>query len=319
MKYIRLKTKDPYYNLAVEEYLFKNSDDDVFMLWQNSSSVIIGKNQNAYAEVNLAAAQEHGVNVCRRITGGGAVYHDSGNVNYTFISVSGGSGALDFESFTKPIIKALYGMGVNAALSGRNDIECGGLKFSGNAQHCSGGRILHHGTLLFDTDLGAMSELLKVDKEKLSYRAVKSCASRVVNLKQLTDDCSDAEDFILKIEQQLCDSLGAVPCDAPENSEIDMLCERNRTAEWIFSEKRYLKSYTVRRKRKYSFGLVELEMELLGEKIKNIVISGDFFGTSPIEELEALLIGKTPRDVSVINPSPYIHGMSVAEFYELLN
>ena len=318
MKYIRLKTKDPYYNLATEEYLLKSTDDDIFMLWQNSPSVIIGKNQNAYAEVNLSAAKERGVNVCRRITGGGAVYHDLGNVNYTFISSSKNAEPLDFESFTRPIIKALYNMGVDASLSGRNDIECNGLKISGNAQHSSNGRILHHGTLLFDTELGAMNELLKVDKEKLVYRAVKSCSSRVANLKQLTNACADAEDFIAKIGEYVCSDLDAVQCDPPSNNEIDLLAERNRTSEWIFSEKRYLTSYTVKRKKKYPFGLVDVEMELERNKIKSIVISGDFFGVEPIEELETFLTQKNVEQLDKIDPSRYIHGMSFEKLLELL-
>ena len=201
MKYIRLTTTDPYYNLAVEEYLFRTADDDVFMLWQNGPSVISGKNQNVYAEVDLGYAATHGINVCRRITGGGSVYHDLGNINYTFICPSGDRAALDFEHFTLPIRRALGELGISCKLGGRNDIECEGGKISGNAQHIEGGRILHHGTLLFDTDFDVMSSVLKVDKEKLAYRAIKSCRARVVNLSCLLKKKIPTESFLLQIEE----------------------------------------------------------------------------------------------------------------------
>ena len=318
MKYIRLKTTDPYYNLATEEYLFKNSPDDVFMLWQNRPSVIIGKNQNAYAEVNLAYAKDAGISVCRRITGGGAVYHDLGNINYTFISVGGKREALDFEYFTRPIISVLSEMGVEARLGGRNDIECGGLKISGNAQYADGGRLLHHGTLLFDVDVEKMSLALKVDKEKLAYRAVKSCRARVTNLRQMLGSNLNAEDFIAQIESRVCRELGAVRESAPQCEEVDFICRRNAPDSWIYSEKRFLTDYSVRRKKKYPFGIVEIELDIAAHTVKRAVISGDFFGTAPIEELEAALVGINTESPSFINPAPYIAGMSFSELAELL-
>lgn len=319
MKYIRLTTTDPYYNLAVEEYLFRHSDDDVFMLWQNAPSVISGVNQNVYAEVDLAYAEKHGINVCRRITGGGSVYHDLGNVNYTFISVGGGARALDFEYFTRPICSALSELGVESRLGGRNDIECEGGKISGNAQHAEGGRILHHGTLLFDTDFSVMSSVLKVDKEKLAYRAIKSCRARVVNLSSLLETKISTDSFISRIEECVCRELDAVRIPTPENAEIDAICERNRSAEWNYSSKRYLTKYTVSRKKKYPFGLVEAELELERGVITGIRISGDFFSTAPIEALEAALIGMNPNEPTEIDPSPYIHGMSFAELVQLIS
>ena len=200
MKYIRLKTTDPHLNLAVEEYLFRHSGDDIFMLWQNEPTVVVGKNQNVYAEVNTEYAKERGINIVRRITGGGAVYHDLGNLNYTFITSETKAKALDYEYFTRPIIDALATLGVVATLSGRNDLEVDGKKFSGNAQFCADGRILHHGTLLFDTDVNELSAVLRVDKEKLEYKAVKSHKSRVTNLCDIIDKGIDLDGFIALIE-----------------------------------------------------------------------------------------------------------------------
>ncbi len=319
MKYICLKTTNPYYNLAVEEYVFRHAEDDVFMLWQNEPSVICGKNQNVYAEVDLAYAKERGIHICRRITGGGAVYHDLGNINYTFISTHGDARALDFEYFSRPIRNAITKMGVCCRMSERNDIECDGGKFSGNAQHAEGGRILHHGTLLFNTDFDVMEEVLRVDKEKLAYRAVKSLRSRVVNLLSLLPQKISLSAFLGEIERDVCTELLAEAVAAPSNEEIDAICKRNESAEWILSDKRYLTSYTVRRKKKYPFGLVALDMELERSVIRRIRILGDFFGTLPVETLEQTLLGKDVREPLAIDPSPYIHGMSAEELSSLLS
>lgn len=318
MKYIRLNTTDPYYNLAVEEYLFGNAEDDVFMLWQNAPSVIVGKNQNIYAEVDLDYAKENGINVCRRITGGGAVYHDLGNLNYTFISSRGDKKALDFEFFTRPVRYAIAKLGVECEIGSRNDIECCGGKFSGNAQHFEGGRILHHGTLLFESDFSVMEAVLKVDKEKLAYRAVKSCRSRVVNLSELLKEKITLSDFISSIEQSVCTELGAIAELPPECEEIKAIYERNKSHSWLYSDKRFLTEYSVERKRKYPFGLVKVQLELERELISRITFSGDFFSTAPIEELEAKLVGSNPNSLPEIDPTPYIHGMSYTELCELL-
>ena len=172
MKFLTLKTTNPNINLATEEYLFTHCEDDIFMLWQNEPTVVIGKNQNAFAELNMDYIKNNNIHVVRRITGGGAVYHDLGNVNYTFISGKKGSVGIDFEYFTKPIIHALPSLGISAELSGRNDILIDGKKISGNAQHTSGNRVLHHGTLLFDSDLSVLSDALKVDEEKIKAKAI---------------------------------------------------------------------------------------------------------------------------------------------------
>ncbi|MBP3605076.1 MAG: lipoate--protein ligase [Clostridia bacterium] len=319
MKYVRLTTTDPYYNLAVEEYLFRSADTDIFMLWQNAPSVIAGRNQNVYAEADLAYAKENGIRICRRITGGGAVYHDLGNLNYTFISVGKEARPLDFAHFARPIRECLESLGLHTHMSDRNDIECEGGKFSGNAQHAEGGRILHHGTLLFDTDFSVMERVLRVDKEKLAYRAVKSLRARVVNLRSVLPRALSVEEFIAGIEDGVCSLLSAERCAPPENKEIDALYERNRSPEWIYSDKRYLTGYRVSRKKKYPFGLVSVEMELSRDKIERIQFSGDFFSTAPIEKLENALIGKTLDALGGIDPSPYIHGMKSEELCALLS
>lgn len=319
MKYIRLGSTDPYYNLAVEEYLLNNSDDDIFMLWQNANTVVIGRNQNAYAEVNLEYAKEHNISVSRRITGGGAVYHDLGNINYTFITSEKKAKALDYAYFTQPIIDALASLGLKCTLSGRNDLECEGKKFSGNAQYSSNGRILHHGTLLFDADVTILSSVLKVDKEKLEYKAVKSHKSRVVNLSSLLGQKISVNEFIEHIEKYVLETLGAQKVDIKENDEIMRLYERNSSDEWIYSNKRYLTDYTVHKRKKYPFGIVNLEIKLAKDIIEDIVISGDFFGIGDIKELEAKLIGKCRNKLDYIDVSLYIDKMTFEEFCDLIN
>lgn len=316
MKYIRLTTTDAYYNLAVEEYLFSHTDEDVFMLWQNSPAVVIGKNQNAYAEIDLGYAESHGINVVRRITGGGAVYHDLGNINYSYITLSGGT--LDFARLSKPIINALKEMGINAILGGRNDILADGKKISGSAQHTSNGRTLHHGTLLFDVDTEKMSAILRVDKEKLEHHGVKSHKSRVTNLNDLLPSSITLSDFINTLESLIVQELGASVTQIGDHSEINALTERNRSLEWIFSSKKLLTDYTVKRNKRYTFGSVELAINLEGNIIKNITVTGDFFSLSPIEELENALAGRQLGDLTQIDVAEYINGMTNEDFSALL-
>ena len=318
MKYIRLKNTDPYYNLAVEEYLFNTCDDDVFMLWQNDNVVVIGNNQNAYAEVNIDYAKNNNIKISRRITGGGAVFHDLGNVNYTFITTTEKAKALNYEYFTKPIIDALASLGLECTLSGRNDLECQGRKFSGNAQHSANGKILHHGTLLFNANVEVMSSVLKVDKEKLEYKAVKSHKSRVVNLLDLLDNKITSEDFITHVETFVLQNLGANVSIVDDNDEIKRLYERNSSEEWIYSTKRYLTDYTFHKRKKYPFGIVNVEMKLIKDVINDIVISGDFFGIGDVKELEAYLRGKSLDTIEAFDVSRYIDKMTFEEFIDLI-
>ena len=316
MKYIRLSSTDPYLNLAIEEYLLNTATDDIFMLWQNANTVVIGKNQNAYAEVNLTYAKENGIRIARRITGGGAVYHDLGNLNYTFITSKNNAKALDYAYFTKPIINALSSLSLTATLSGRNDLLCNGKKFSGNAQFSSADKILHHGTLLFDTDTSVLSSVLKVNKEKLEHNGVKSHESRVVNLKSLLGENYTIEDFICAIEKEIASK--AEFCPAPTAKEVMSIYERNNSNEWIYGEKRFITGYKLTKQKKFDFGFVKAEMSLEKDVIKSIVISGDFFGTEPIEDLEKILIGKNITALTPFNPSPYIDKMSFEDLKELL-
>ena len=204
MIYIENNSSDPAYNLAFEEYVFTKTDYDepILLLWQNGPSVIVGKFQNTLEEINYDYIRQKGIKVVRRNTGGGAVYHDLGNLNYSFI-IPNAESKVDFKTFTTPIVKALRSYGIDAEQTGRNDILAGGKKFSGNAQQISGGRLLHHGTLMFDVHMEAVADALKVKPGKFKSKATKSVRSRVTNLKPLFLEGRDGCDMTVQEFKEL--------------------------------------------------------------------------------------------------------------------
>ncbi len=323
MKFCILQTTDPHYNLAVEEYLFNTALDDVFLLWQNNNTVVIGKNQNVYAEIDFNVLKSSGVNVARRITGGGAVYHDLGNVNYSFICPNAKTSGINFSYYATPIINALKNLGLSVTLSGRNDlVTIDGKKISGNAQHRVGDRVLHHGTLLFDTDLEFLSKVLTVDNEKLKTKAVKSTRSRVENISNLIDKYLSTTDFINRLSKYIVLEYNPEIIEIKPNAEIDKLFERNRSIGWLYPEKDFISKYQSVKKKRYDFGSVELYLELKNDIILSLKIKGDFFGEKPTEVLERKFIGISLNEVETLleteNVSDYILGMKNSEFITLI-
>lgn len=179
---IQRNQTNPYFNIAAEEYVLKQYTEDVFMLWQNEPSVIIGKHQNALAEINHQYVEQKNIPVVRRISGGGAVFHDLGNINFTFIKTIIGEDLVDFKRFIDPIIAVLQNLGVDARQEGHNDIRISGLKCSGNAEHVFKNRVLHHGTILYSSDIDTLGIALQANEERFSGRAVKSRRSQVTNI-----------------------------------------------------------------------------------------------------------------------------------------
>lgn len=184
MKYIVNKSHNPFYNIALEAYAFRElrDEDELFILWINEPTIVIGKHQNAIEEINKAYTDEHGIHVVRRLSGGGAVYHDLNNLNYTIISNKTQEGAFDFKTFSQPVIETLADLGVTATFTGRNDLEIDGKKFCGNAQAYYKGRMMHHGCLLFDVDMTVLGNALQVSKDKIESKGVKSVRARVTNI-----------------------------------------------------------------------------------------------------------------------------------------
>ena len=202
--YLETGSVDPCYNLALEQYVLEHfREGDWLLLWQNANTVVIGLNQNTAEEINAAFVEKHGVNVVRRMTGGGAVYHDLGNLNYSFICDVGNAEELTIRRFTDPVCRALAAMGVDAETSGRNDILVVGKKVSGVAQRITNGRILHHGTLLFDSDPAMIEGALKADPAKFRSKSAKSVRSRVGNIRDYLPADADLAQFRERLLREL--------------------------------------------------------------------------------------------------------------------
>ncbi len=277
---------DPYFNLASEEYLLLNEAEPVFMLWRNDRSVIIGRNQNAYAEINRDFVDNNGIAVVRRLTGGGAVFHDLGNINYTFITSKGDAGALDFARFCAPVISALSALGVPAELSGRNDMTADGRKFSGNAQCVFNQRVLHHGTILFSADMSYLSGALNADPEKMKSKGIKSVRSRVCNLIEYLPGFT-AE----KLKNYLENSVEAdkTAFTAEQTAGIEKLsAEKYSTWEWNYGRS---KEYGHTARARFPFGSVEVCYTAENGRLSDVRISGDYFSARSVDELERSLAG----------------------------
>lgn len=321
MKLLILDTNDPYYNLAVEEYIFENAQEETFILWQNKPCVVIGKNQNVFAEINLDFTKEQNIKIVRRITGGGAVYHDLGNLNFSYISPTH-CGGIDFAKYTHPILCALKSMSLDAELSGRNDILIDGKKVSGNAQFSKNGRVLHHGTILFNSDLSVLSSALHVDPEKIKSKAIKSVKSRVANIKELL--CTDLSviEFRDIIAKHIEKEFDADRIDAPSSLEIDKIYERNASSDWIFPNRELLSKYTLNFKKRFDFGSIEFCFSMRNELVESLRIYGDFFEINPVFGLEESFSGKTISEIKIgyknFKIENYIHGMDSEDLNILL-
>lgn len=194
---------NPFFNIAAEEYLLKKMDKDCFMLWQNEPSIIVGKHQNTLAEINHSWITGNDIPVVRRISGGGTVVHDLGNLNFSFIKIGEREKLVDFRKFTQPIIEVLNQLGVPARFEGKNDLRVKGLKISGNAEHVYINKVLHHGTLLFSSNLSQLNHFINVDSKKYSDKSVKSIRSTVANIADFLSHSMDIDEFKKRILQHL--------------------------------------------------------------------------------------------------------------------
>lgn len=183
----------PEYNLAIEEFFFKQVSEDVIILWQSENAIVVGKHQNALSEINIPYTLENDISIVRRLSGGGAVYHDLGNLNFTFIQSGEKEKLVDFAKFIEPIIKALAELGLEASQGKRNEILLGGKKISGNAEHTFKNRVLHHGTLLYNSNLSTLVKSLRINPLKYQDKAIKSVQSRVCNISEVLPNMSFKE------------------------------------------------------------------------------------------------------------------------------
>lgn len=229
---------DIYYNLAAEEYFLKNTTEEICMLWKSDECVVVGKHQNAMAEVNYLWTHENKVPVARRLTGGGTVYHGPGNLNFTFIRNGEQGKLVDFNRFVSPVIDFLTSIGVHAEAGKRNDILVNGLKISGNAEHVHKTRVLHHGTLLYDADLSKLNKSIAVDKNKYSDKAVQSIRSSVTNLIQLISPEKSFDRFESELSTYLqhyfTESIVYELSSAEDSIINELKREKYMTNKWIF-------------------------------------------------------------------------------------
>lgn len=292
MDVLLLENFNPCVNLATEEYLLLNEQrtDDMLLLWRNANTIVIGRHQLAVQEINIDFVRERGITIVRRITGGGAVYHDLGNVNFSFITRATNAEQITLERFTKPVAKALRAMGLNAKTTGRNDIAVDGLKVSGNAQHLFKGRLLHHGTMLFDADLSILGQALKPHPSKLISRGIRSVRSRVTNILPLLPEPMSVESFMNKIAVALAsdDAKPLVLDSAAERAIAALRDNKYATHAWTMG---HAPTASLINSRKFNGGLLEVRMDIISGNIEHCVFFGDFMAMVPSEELAAKLNG----------------------------
>lgn len=289
--YLETGADNPFYNLAFEEYVLTHrTEGDYLLLWQNDNTIVIGQNQNAEQEINRAFVEEHGIRVARRTTGGGAVYHDLGNLNYSFITDAGDEEKLTMERFTIPIVRALQGLGLQAEASGRNDILVEGRKVSGTAQRLMHGRILHHGTLLFDANPDMVAGALNVDPEKFQSKGAKSVQARIGNIRSFLKEDMELPAFWQYLKDVL--SGGGMTEGALSEAELEAVEDLKRrkydTWEWNFGRS---PKYTMKNRRRWPGGGLEVQAAVEAGIIQEIVFYGDFLAVTSMDALTEALRG----------------------------
>lgn len=325
-RFIELKTTDPAFNLAAEEYVFEHLSRDYayFMLWQNRPSVILGKHQNAFAEVNTEYARENNIQVVRRLSGGGAVYHDLGNLNFTFIRDEESS-RLDLAVFCEPVAAALRVLGVPAQVNGRNDITVEGQKVSGNAQYVREGRVMHHGTLLFSADLDAAGKALTPSVKKLSSKGVASVRSRITTLSPYMPMGVTLQDFKRLLLEELFMGQPMEPFTLKDTDIVAIEAlkkDKYSSPHWNYGQSPPCD--LVYEGRIDGCGTVELRLSVKQGLISKASFYGDFFCEQDLEPLEALFVGLPPnkeewaKALSSTDPSTYIRGLSREALFRLL-
>jgi lipoate---protein ligase len=285
---------DPRINLAIEEYALKNLDiNETFLLFYiNKPSIIIGKNQNTIEEINTEYVEANGIHVVRRLSGGGAVYHDLGNLNFSFITKDDGESFHNFLKFTKPVTEALKKLGVNAELSGRNDILAEGRKISGNAQFSTKGRMFSHGTLLFDSEMDNVVSALKVKKDKIESKGIKSVRSRVANISEFLTEKITIEEFRSLILKSIFADAAQIPeyklTDADWEKIHQLSKERYQNWDWNYGKS---PKFNLQHAHRFPVGQIDVRLEIDKGKIENCKIYGDFFGVGDVGEIEDRLMG----------------------------
>ncbi|MBT2694389.1 lipoate--protein ligase [Bacillus sp. ISL-55] len=285
---------DPRINLANEEYALKNLDiNETYLLFYiNEPSIIIGKNQNTIEEINTEYVEKNGIHVVRRLSGGGAVYHDLGNLNFSFITKDDGESFHNFRKFTEPVVNALRKLGVNAELSGRNDLMAEGRKISGNAQFSTKGRMFSHGTLLFASEIESVVSALNVKKDKIESKGIKSIRSRVANISEFLSEKVTIEQFRSLLLKNIFEGLDEIPEYVLTEQDWEKIHElsKERYQNWDWN---YGKSpkFNLQHSHRFPVGQIDVRFEVNKGIIENCKIYGDFFGVGDVTEIEDKLTG----------------------------
>lgn len=294
---------DPSINLAIEEYALKHlsTDESYLLFYINSPSIIIGKHQNTIEEINQEYVRAHDIQVVRRLSGGGAVYHDLGNLNFSFITKDDGQSFHNFLKFTQPVIDFLKKMGVPAELSGRNDLQVGDKKISGNAQFSTRGRMFSHGTLMYDLNLDDVQASLNANPEKFKSKSTKSVRSRVANIKELLGTDMTIEEFRAELLRSIFGmEPGQVPQYKLQEKDWEVIHqiseERYRNWDWNYGQS---PESNVKHAKKFPAGIIDIRMNIKDGYIAEIKIYGDFFGVGDVTDIENLLRGKRYEEQSV--------------------
>lgn len=314
MKYLTNCSTDPYFNLAFDEYCLENvkSGQPYFFLWRNRPSVIVGLNQNVYSEVNLEYLDAHGITLARRVTGGGAVYHDLQNLNYTIIGA---------HPSPEPFVEALRKLGVDAQLTGRNDIFVDGRKCSGYARRVSHGQEIIHGTLMYDVDLETLSHVLDTPFSKMNAKGIASVKSRVCNLKDHLPAMASLDELQAALQDILSGGDQPLPPDIVPLDEVQALSD-SKFSTWDFVYGRS-KEAGFTRSVKLSCGTVSADFKVEGGVLTHLVFWGDFLFDEPASGLAEKLVGHrfTPSEISEAlaraGVSRYLRGVSAADLLEL--
>lgn len=311
---------DPYFNIATDEFIFKHLKEDCFMLWRNDNAIIVGKHQNTMAEINIDYVEEKDIKVVRRLSGGGAVYHDLGNLNFSFTRTGENTEVVDFERYTLPIIEVLNQLGVAAKFEGRNDLTIDGKKFSGNAEHVFKNKVLHHGTILFSSEMKDVSGALKINPLKYKDRAVKSIPKRVTNVSQHLKEPLSLEDFTQKIMNHVLDTFEGAKLYEFTEQDLEHIQkirdEKYATWEWNFG---HSPKYNFLQGARTPGGTLEVNLHVEKGVIKEARFFGDFFGVRDIKDIEDALqdCKHTKGDVRSVlaqfDLKLYFHKMSPAD------
>ena len=319
---------DPQINLAIEEYLLRtmDTDEDSFLLFYiNEPSIIIGKNQNTIEEIDTDFVEENGIKIVRRLSGGGAVFHDLGNLNYSFITKDDGESFRNFKKFTEPVVSALAKMGVKAELIGRNDLLVDGRKISGNAQFSTQGRMFSHGTLMFDTEIDTVVSALKVRKDKIESKGIKSIRSRVANITEYLEKSMTIEEFRLEILKSIFEGEENIKYKVLTDEDWDNIhaLSKERYANWDWN---YGKSpkFNMQHSHRFPVGSIDVRLQVSKGIIEDIVIFGDFFGVGEIEAVTGKLKGiqynreSISNAIAEIDIPTYLGGITKEEFLQLI-